>query len=69
MSDLKVILYNDDTVGIMTDGGTCLITPRVAVEIAQSLIDTAKEADPTLDTDAIRKNYTETHRPMDVTLN
>ena len=69
MSELKVILYNDDTVGIQLEAGTALVTPHVAVEIAQSLMATAKEADPTLDVEAICQRFKETHRPMDVTLN
>lgn len=69
MSSLKVILYNDDTVGLMFEEGTCLIQPMIAVQIAQSLIQVAQEADPTLDVEAIRKEYMETHRPLDATLN
>lgn len=71
MSDdsLKVVLYSDDTVGIMIKDGLCLITPQVAVEIAQSLMMVAKQADPSLDVDGISKTFKETHRPLDATLN
>lgn len=68
-SELKVILYGDDTVGIMLEEGTALITPHIAVEIAQSLMQVAREADPMLDVEAICKHYKETHRPLDATLN
>ena len=69
MSELKVITFDDNAVGIMLEEGTALFTPSVAVEIAQSLIESAKEIDPTLDVEAICKRYTETRRPLDATLN
>ena len=59
--ELKVILYGDDTVGIMTEGGTALFTPAIAVEIAASLINVAKEADPLINVEHIMKRYHETH--------
>lgn len=59
--ELKVILYGDDTVGIMTEGGTCLFTPEIAVEIAQSLINVAKEVDPLINVEHIMKRYRESH--------
>lgn len=68
-SQLKVLLYDDDTVGIDTEGGICLFTPKTAIEIAQSLMQVAKEADPTLDVEAICKKYRETHVPVGATLN
>jgi 3-deoxy-D-arabino-heptulosonate 7-phosphate (DAHP) synthase len=59
--ELKVIIYGDDAVGIITEGGMSLFTPQVAVEIAQSLINVAKEVDPLLNVEAVMKAYHETH--------
>lgn len=59
---ISVILYDDDCVGIMlADDATGLFTPEIAVEIAQSLIDAAKEADPTLDVETVMHNYRVAH--------
>ena len=59
--EIKVVVYSDDTIGIITEGGMSLFTPQVAVEIAQSLINVAKEVDPLLNVEAVMKAYHETH--------
>jgi len=58
--ELKVIMYGDDAVGIITEGGMSLFTPQVAVEIAQSLINVAKEVDPLLNVEDVMKRFHET---------
>lgn len=57
MSELKVIVYNDNVIGIVVGEECGLFTPQVAIEIAQSLILSAKEADPMIDVKGIIKNY------------
>ena len=56
---IKVIRYTDDTVGIQAEEGCSLFTPKVAVEIAASLINAAKECDPTMDVEEVMKAYRE----------
>ena len=55
-AELNVLLL-DDAVGIETPDGVCVLTPTVAVEIAQSLILAAKDADPSLDVQTVMDDY------------
>lgn len=57
ISELKVILYDDSAIGVIIGDETGLFTPHVAVEIACSLIEAAKEVDPTLDVNKVMKDY------------
>lgn len=55
---LNVVLYDDDTIGIVVGDDVDIgISPKVALEIAQSLITVALEADPTLDSTKIMGDY------------
>jgi hypothetical protein len=47
----------DDVVGIAAHGQMILIDPRVAVEVAQSLMWTAMEIDPTMDIEQVQREY------------
>jgi len=60
-SNIKVAKVGEDTVGIITESDVCLFTPQVSVEIAVSLIDVAKEQDPSMDVEAVMKEYRKTH--------
>lgn len=56
-NELKVVLIQGDTVGIQINDGYCLFNAHTALEIAQSLINTAIEADPSIDAPAVMEAY------------
>ena len=58
------IVVSDDRVGIIVDETVGFLSAKVACEVAQSLIIVAKEADPSIDPEAIMKAYSETHKPF-----
>lgn len=47
----------EDNVGLKTENDFCSITPRVAVELAQSLMLCAMEVDPDMDAELVVEEY------------
>lgn len=65
-SNIKTCAVGEDTVGIITDNGDmCLFTPTVALEIACSLMDIAKEQQPDIDVEAVMKAFRVSHPVID----
>lgn len=60
-SELRVIIYDDYAVGVVVGNETGLFEPKIAIEIAQSLISAAKDVDPMIDVAKIMKDYRESH--------
>jgi hypothetical protein len=54
---LNVGVLDSGHVAIITPSGTSICTPQVAIEISQSLINAAKEADPLINAEHIIREY------------
>lgn len=58
---ISILLLSDEMVGIALGDSTCIVTPTVAIEIAQSLLLVAEQADITLDPACIMQVYRDSH--------
>lgn len=65
--DGHIIVYNEGgMVHLETPMGTVVVYPRVAVELAQSLMLNGMEADPDMDVEEIVDEYIAARQPKEV---
>lgn len=59
MSNAIMVWAKDGNVAVGAHDGVYVLTPIIAIQLAQSLVRKAKEADPFVDVDAAIKAYTD----------